>query len=324
MVVAASPGAPAEPSRARLPDASGFVERDGVRIAWERHGSGTPTILLMPTWSIFTSRHWKFQVPYLARHFRVVTFDGRGNGRSDRPTEPAAYADTEYVRDAAAVLDATDTDRALVVGMSMGGAFTLRFAVDEPDRTLGIVLIGPAVPVGDRPEGTPDVVPDVDFEEPQDPEADDGWGRYNAHFWRRDWPGFAEWFVGTRVFSEAHSTKHIEDGVGWALGTDADAMIAKRRAPRLRRPSDWPTPPSTEGRAIAFVRRVRCPALVIQGTDDRVIGIEVGRRLARELGAPIVEIEGGGHAPHLREPVLVNRLIAEFARSLAGPASVEP
>ena len=161
MAVAASPRPPTEPSRVRLPDASGFVERDGVRVAWERHGSGSPTILLMPTWSIFTSRHWKFQVPYLARHFRVVTFDGRGNGASDRPTEPAAYADTQYVADAAAVLDATDTDRAIVVGMSMGGAFTLRFAVDEPDRTLGIVLIGAAVPVRDRPEGTPDVVPDV-------------------------------------------------------------------------------------------------------------------------------------------------------------------
>jgi hypothetical protein len=66
--------APPEASRARQPDATGVVERDGVRVAWERHGEGSPTILLMPTWSIFPSRHWKFQVPYLARHFRVVSF----------------------------------------------------------------------------------------------------------------------------------------------------------------------------------------------------------------------------------------------------------
>lgn len=318
-IVARPPVAAA--SRARRPDASGFVERDGVRVAWERHGSGSPTILLMPTWSIFPSRHWKFQVPYLARHFRVVTFDGRGNGASDRPAEPAAYSDTEFVADAAAVLEATDTDRAIVVGMSMGGGYTLRFAVDRPDRTLGIVLIGAAVAVRDRPEGTPDVPDDADFEKPRDPDADDGWGRYNAHFWRRDWRAFAEWFVGTRIFSESHSTKHVEDGVGWALGTGPEVTIPIRRAPYLRRPDDWPLPPSTEGRAIPFVRRVRCPALVIHGTDDRIIGIEVGRRLARELGAPIVEIEGGGHAPHLREPVLVNRLIAQFARRLREDAS---
>ena len=310
-----APPVPRETSRARQPDAAGFVERDGVRVAWERHGDGSPTILLMPTWSIFPSGHWKFQVPYLARHFRVVTFDGRGNGASDRPSDPSAYADTEFVADAAAVLDATDTERAVVVGLSMGGGYTVRFAVDQPGRTLGIVLIGAAIDVRDRPEGTPDVAENRDFEKPRDPEADDGWGRYNAEFWRRDWPAFAEWFVGTRIFSETHSTKHIEDGVGWATSTGPDVTIPIERAPYLRRPADWPVPPSTEGRAIPFIRRVRAPALVIHGTDDRIVGINVGRRLARELGAPIVEIEGGGHAPNLREPVLVNRLIADFVRA---------
>jgi pimeloyl-ACP methyl ester carboxylesterase len=189
-------------------------------VAWERYGEGGPTILLMPTWSIFPSRHWKFQIPYLARHFRVVTFDGRGNGRSDRPSGPAAYADTEFAADAAAVLDATGTERAVVAGLSMGAGYTVRFAVEHPDRTLAIVLIGASIAVRDRPEGTPDETSNRDFEEPRPAESDGGWGRYNAHFWRADWPGFAEWFVGTRIFSEPHSTKQIEDGVGVTRQTD--------------------------------------------------------------------------------------------------------
>ncbi len=49
------------------------------------------TLLLLPPWSIVHSRFWKLQVPYLARHFRVITFDGRGNGRSDRPDSAADY-----------------------------------------------------------------------------------------------------------------------------------------------------------------------------------------------------------------------------------------
>ena len=79
-----------EQSRARYPDVEGYVERDDVRIFYEVYGDGDPTILLLPTWSIIHSRHWKAQIPYLARHFRVVTFDGRGNGKSDRPEGVAA------------------------------------------------------------------------------------------------------------------------------------------------------------------------------------------------------------------------------------------
>jgi pimeloyl-ACP methyl ester carboxylesterase len=85
------PGPPPEQHRARYPDATGFVERDGVRVFYEVYGSGEPTVLLLPTWSIIHSRFWKFQIPDLARRHRVVTFDPRGNGRSDRPDSAEAY-----------------------------------------------------------------------------------------------------------------------------------------------------------------------------------------------------------------------------------------
>src|SRR5689334_21891591 len=146
-----------ESTRARQPDESGFIERDGVRVFWERYGSGSPTLLLLPTWSIVHSRHWKLQIPYLARRFRVVTFDGRGNGRSDRPQDPIAYADSEYVADAVAVLDASGTDRAVVAGFSMGAGYALRTAAEHPDRVLGAVLLGPSVFVLDRTPDEPEV-----------------------------------------------------------------------------------------------------------------------------------------------------------------------
>ena len=87
---------------------------------YEVYGEGEPTVLLMPTWSIVHSRHWKMQIPYLARHCRVLTFDGRGNGRSDRPSEPDAYREEEYAADALAVMDATATERAVLVSLSRG------------------------------------------------------------------------------------------------------------------------------------------------------------------------------------------------------------
>ena len=82
--------------RARHPDQEGSVEREGVRLFYEIHGEGPRTVFFLPTWSIIHSRHWKAQLPYFARHFRVLTFDGRGNGRSDRPADTAAYGVREF------------------------------------------------------------------------------------------------------------------------------------------------------------------------------------------------------------------------------------
>ena len=90
--------------RARYPDCDGIVVRDGVGIRHERYGQGQPTVLLLPTWSLVHSRHWKMQVAYLAWHFTVVRFDGRGSGGSGRPPEPAAYTDVQFASDAQALV----------------------------------------------------------------------------------------------------------------------------------------------------------------------------------------------------------------------------
>ena len=71
--------------RAREPDYEGVVERDGVRVGYAVYGAGDPTILLFTSWAITHAQQWKAQVPYLARRFRVITVEGRGNGRADRP-----------------------------------------------------------------------------------------------------------------------------------------------------------------------------------------------------------------------------------------------
>jgi len=106
--------------RARLPDRHGYTVRDGARLHWELYGEGATTVFLLPTWSIIHSRHWKFQIAYLARHCRVLVMDGRGNGLSDRPLDPSAYADEEFAADALAVMDDTGTDTCALVSVSSG------------------------------------------------------------------------------------------------------------------------------------------------------------------------------------------------------------
>ena len=295
MATAETVRAAAEQTRARYPDREGHVERDGVRLFYEVYGEGEPTVLLLPTWSLFHSRHWKMQIPYLARHCRVVTFDGRGNGKSDRPQVPDAHDEREYAADAIAVLDATETPSAVIVGFSMGAQRALILAAEHPDRVAGAVFVGPSYPGGGEP------VPEralYDFE--QEYEAFEGWAKHNRHYWLTDYADWVEFFVG-RIFTEPHSTKAIEDGIGWGLETDAATLIATYDAPLL----------STE-EARRLAEHVRCPALVIHGDQDGVSALSRGAALAEHAGGELVVLEGSGHAPHVRDPVKVNLLLRDF------------
>lgn len=113
---------PREQTRARYPDEEGCVERDGVRVFYEVYGDGPTTFLLFPTSPISHSRLWKAQIPYLSRHFRVITFDPRGNGRSDRPDTAEAYSYWEFVEDGRAILEATRTETAVLAASATAAA----------------------------------------------------------------------------------------------------------------------------------------------------------------------------------------------------------
>ena len=290
--------------RAKYPDESGFVERDGVKVAYDIYGSGEPTIFLLPAWSLVHSRRWKMQIPYLARHYRVLTFDGRGNGRSDRPPTAVAYTDTEFVADAVAVMDATATERAVVVGLSAGGNWVLGLAADHPDRVSGAVFVAPSVPFGEPlPERATN---EHSFDAVLDTE--EGWAKYNRHYWQRDYRGFAEWFCD-RIFTEPHSTKPVEDCVGWALETTPEMLVRTVEARRWR----------DRAESHAQAARVRCPSLVVHGAGDQIVSPAVGSALAKALGAELVLFDGSGHCPDARDPVRFNRLLRAFVDRIHPP-----
>jgi pimeloyl-ACP methyl ester carboxylesterase len=137
---------PREQTRARYPDHEGYVERDGVRVFYEVYGDAPTTLLLFPTSPISHSRLWKAQIPYRSRHFRVITFDPRGNGRSDRPDTAQAYSSWEFVEDGRAILEATRTETALLAGICDGGGWALMLAATQPAMALGVAAIAPCVP----------------------------------------------------------------------------------------------------------------------------------------------------------------------------------
>ncbi|MEP7106012.1 MAG: alpha/beta hydrolase, partial [Chloroflexota bacterium] len=231
--------------RALEPAASGYVERGDGRLHWELFGAGEQTIVLLPTWSIVHSRFWKMQVPFLARQARVLTIDGRGNGLSDRPTDPAAYGDWESAANVLAVMDATGTERAALVSLSLGARAGLILAAEHPERVTAAAFIGPSAPLA---EGNPlrdAVMTAFDVER----DSYTGWEKYNSNYWRQDLRGFLEFFFETAL-PEPHSTKPLEDMVGWAEETTAEVLIATHEAPGM-----------DQAMALDLARRIRCPVL---------------------------------------------------------------
>ena len=289
--------------RACQPISDGYVERDGVKVHYEVFGAGEPTVLLLPTWSIIHSRHWKMQVPYLARHCRVVTFDGRGNGRSDRPSEPAAYREEEYAADALAVMDSTGTERAVLVSLSRGAERSLLLAASHPERVDRMVFVAPALPL---PPVMPRSRAAQDFDERRDEYVD--WAKWNRHYWLRHYEDFLEFFF-SQCFIEPHSTKQREDAVGWGLETDAETLVATQLAPRL----------ADEQGVRELLSRIDCPVLVIHGRDDAVRPWESAARLAELANGALTVLDGSGHFPHARDPVKVNLLLREFVKPAAPP-----
>jgi pimeloyl-ACP methyl ester carboxylesterase len=254
--------------RAKLPSLEGSVDRNGVKIHYEVYGEGPDTILFVPTWSLVHSRVYKAQIPYFSEHFRCVTYDARGNGKSDRPVEVEAYSLDNFVDDALAVMDATGTESAILFGYSFSGLLCAVLAAEYPERVRAVVTVGASSPL----------VPPYDCRIPEAFDAKreryEGWDKWNRHHWAENYSDFAGFFM-SRIFIEPHSTKQIEDGVAWALETNGATLIKTidaRASSRFQIDE-------------AMHRRIRCPMLVICGEDDPVVPPDASRAVAAVTGA---------------------------------------
>jgi pimeloyl-ACP methyl ester carboxylesterase len=319
---AAAPVAQAEPTRARYPDEQGYAQRAGRKLFYEVYGQGEPAILFLPSWSIVHSRMWKAQVPWFARRHRVVAFDGRGNGRSDRPAGGDRYRDPEFVADALAVLDAAGIDRAVVVGGSRGARWGLRLAAERPERVHGLMVDGPGIAM----------TPSLGAKSVMGTFEATGRGRlaartwaalirlavtnpsvlrdhtarvgnrhtnlfesarmFNRSRWRQDYRGFLEWFFNL-VFIEPHST---------LAETIAGDFFLDRET------------------ALALCERVKCPSLVLSGEDDIITPPKWAAALAHALGARHLSFPGYGHGLAGRHPVAFNLALREFLDAELQPA----
>ncbi|HUG17279.1 MAG TPA: alpha/beta hydrolase, partial [Thermomicrobiales bacterium] len=131
-----------------------------------------------------------------------------------------------------------------------------------------------------------------------------GWEKWNAHYWSEHYPDWLDFFFH-ELFSEPHSTKPIDDGIGWGLETTPEFLGLT-----VANPAMFPAMLLDEA-----IGRIQCPALLIHGDDDRIADVEHSRRLvALRPDWELLEMQDCGHGVMLRDPVRTNLAIADFLR----------
>ncbi len=273
---------------------SGHLKIRGFSIFYEDFGDlQAPPVLLLPSWQIAPFRHWKMQIPHLARSRRVIAYDPPGIGGGERTTDPRAFELDRVIDYGIGLLDHLEVERADVLGFSLGGAYGLWMAARFPERVNRLALIAPVTPEW----GLTD---DPNFWEPRD--SYEGWQKRNANYWLEDFDGWLEFFMG-QVCSAPHSTKIFEDLVSWAKETTPE-ILAKTASNSALLP------------ALSLdevLERVRCPVLMIHGDRDQIASIEVAQDLAeRRPDFGFITIEGGSHSVQAREAVRINQEIDQF------------
>jgi pimeloyl-ACP methyl ester carboxylesterase/predicted glycosyltransferase len=263
------------------PVVQGRIERDGVRTWYAQYGNAGPWLVFTPIYQIANTHMLRGVVPWLSQHCRVVVMDLRGNGLSDRPQDPSAYAFDHYYADLLAVLDQLQVDRAAVVGISATAMCCIRLAVEQPERVSHVITAGGWV--------------HMSHDSPQIEQR-----KASLDKMRRDWAGFADGFFGA-VFSEPHSTKQYEDAVLRHAGATDGVTNAMGLA-------GWFGADMREA-----CRRVRAPTLVLHGDEDRICPMEQAQWMADTIpGARLQVIGGGGHLMNARDPAAFSLAIRDF------------
>ena len=270
-------------ARAAVP----IVTRDGRRLACLDRGSGRP-VVFVHGWSL-SSAIWTLQTDWLAsRGLRVVAYDKRGHGDSDKPSD--GYDMDALATDLAAVLDQLDLDDVTLVGHSMGAGEVARYLAGHGSRRIRhTVLVAPTTPfalkTADNPEGVDRAVYDKLVAALQ---AD------RPAYLAAGAPGF---------FGRDAEPELVEWGLSIALQAAPQALVKCLRA-------------FTESDFRADMRAFTMPTLVLYGTGDQPSIVRNAQRTAAAIaGSRLEPYEGAPHGLFLTDPQRFNRDVLGFVRS---------
>lgn len=260
---------------------------DGVRIHYDIAGSAKRHIVLVHAYPTH-SRMWDPQVSALQKHRTVVTYDVRGLGRSEVPSESTAYSQDRSVADLLALLDHLGLKSADIFGLSMGGNIALNFALAHPDRVNSLVVSGTGSGSDDRETF---LTRTLDWAETAE---------------RQGMQAFADKVLLNGVFSEfanrgmqerTQLRNMILDNAVTGVALTARHVIAKR-------------PPISD--LVPRMKKLNVPTMIIAGELDPAVALPTQLMANAIPDARLKMIPGTGHFNNLEVPDVVNDLLIEF------------
>ncbi|MEA2462047.1 MAG: hypothetical protein QOH90_2224 [Actinomycetota bacterium] len=253
------------------PDTHYTQSTGGVNVAYQIVGDGPRDLVMVPGWIFHVEIAWEHpafeaMMRRLTKSFRVILFDKRGTGLSDRAA--GASPMEERMDDVRAVMDVAGSESATIMGWSEGGNISLLFAGTYPDRTEALVLYATAARYSPAPDY--DIAMNAEtLALGRDVLANrwgEGLGAMIAAPSRLDDPAFVRWFG-------RYERMTVSPGEGLAL-LDVNLSIDTR----------------------AILNTIRTPTLVLHNTGDQLVPVEGSRYLARHIpGARLVELPGDDH-----------------------------
>jgi len=265
-------------------DYEGLVEAAGAQLFVRAEGEGTPLVLTHGLGD--DHRFWDPCVEFLLPHHRVVRWDVRGFGRSDKPAGP--YDLGLYADDLRHVFDHLRIERAILVGLSMGGVIAQRFLLEHGNRLAGVVLVSTSSEISEKAT--------ANWRRLADRVESGGFGRVDA----------------SRSFAAEFARTHPAAVAAAGLQTASNDPAAYAAAARAV--SDYSF--------TADLEKVRLPALIMQGLDDQLTPPGGSVKLSRAIPhARLLLLPDAGHSLPIENPVLFSSIVLAFTGAVEASAA---
>ncbi|MDB2433192.1 adenylate/guanylate cyclase domain-containing protein [Luminiphilus sp.] len=274
-----------------------FVERDGVRIAYRIYGHGTSDLIIVP--GIISHVEFAHELPgysefisAISKHHRVIVFDKRGNGLSQKLSETAPTIE-QRMDDIRFVMDDVDSKQATVLGVSEGGSLSALFAAMYPERTKKLILFGAfaRTPGLEKLARYPRVLRSL---------LKNIAMRQSVRKVKKTWGdgSFFRSVIPSDMLVNGRMRQQFKD---YELASTNSEDMAKMMSLL------------SEMDVTSFLNHVRCPTLVMHSHDDRLIPFKYGQELHDGIqGSELLELTRAGHTFFMSRDKRISAEILDF------------